>query len=323
MVVTIFGYGSLMELDSLRETCPSARNLRVGKLDGYIRVFNLVSVKRIREKICTEESKEIAVVSVRAKEGSTSLGVMFDIDEDQVAAYKLRERGYKFCTVPVIELDTSKEFNCLLCYENNEEDYKLKYKSQEEFHQQIGQFYSGQIWNRQDIFPIRRYLSSIRRASFLLGGQNLHSHILDNSYLSNGSATIRQYLRSKPQAAFVDSFWDLSDLLLTDDDLMLFENCDIFDKLYLSHNKLKIFPIKWLASNLKELDLSCNEIEIIPEEIKTCKSLEILNLSDNKISIFPDLIIEIPQLKLLNLERNNIATIPNSIKALEYLTITI
>ena len=321
---TIFGYGSLMNLESLRETCPSARNLRIGRLEGYIRVFNLVSVKRIRLQICTVESKEIAVVSVRPKEGATSLGVMFDIDEEDLSAYKLRERGYKFCFVPVVELDSSKEYTCLLCYENNEEDYRSLFQSPDEFHQQIGQYYTGQLWNRQDIFPIRRYLSLIRRSSFLLGGKDFHSHILDNSYLSDGSASIREYLRTKPHAAFVNSFWDLSDLFLSDNELEILERCDdIVDKLYLSHNKLKTFPKRLLSSNLKELDLSFNEIEEIPEEIKECTSLEILDLSNNKISTLPDSIGDITSLRILKLEKNNLRTIPNSIEKLQNLQISI
>ena len=51
--LSIAGYASLMDEASARETMPSMSGFRYGVVDGYCRIFNLVSIVNIRKGLAT------------------------------------------------------------------------------------------------------------------------------------------------------------------------------------------------------------------------------------------------------------------------------
>lgn len=78
-------------------------------------------------------------------------------------------------------------------------------------------------------------------------------------------------------------------------------------------------------SNLKCLDLRCNNIEIFPEVICELMTLEILDLNSNLISDVPDAICNLINLKELYLSNNRIEYLPvtfNKLKCLEDIELT-
>ena len=58
------------------------------------------------------------------------------------------------------------------------------------------------------------------------------------------------------------------------------------------------------------LDLSANQLEIIPEEVFDLEKLTYLNLSNNSLSEIPEDIENIQSLKILYISKNNITTLP-------------
>lgn len=63
-------YASLMDEKSARETTPSLRHFRYGRVDGYCRVFNLVSIVNIQRgaaqglHLATATARKMQVSSV-------------------------------------------------------------------------------------------------------------------------------------------------------------------------------------------------------------------------------------------------------------------
>ncbi|MFX1237651.1 MAG: leucine-rich repeat domain-containing protein [Promethearchaeota archaeon] len=55
---------------------------------------------------------------------------------------------------------------------------------------------------------------------------------------------------------------------------------------------------------LQILNLSNNQISVLPESFKNLKSLHTLDLSNNQISIFPEVIMRLDSLKTLNIRKN-------------------
>jgi Leucine-rich repeat (LRR) protein len=75
-------------------------------------------------------------------------------------------------------------------------------------------------------------------------------------------------------------------------------------------------------TNLKELDLSKNKLNQIPEKFNSFQAIEKLDLGRNKFENFPLVICQLPHLKRLHLDRNQITLLPEQIadlQALEYL----
>ena len=86
--------------------------------------------------------------------------------------------------------------------------------------------------------------------------------------------------------------------------------------------KLKRFIIKlqfrfcYLVKNLKKLNLSNNNIKIIPKEIIELRNLELLDLSGNSINNFFSKLCSLKKLQVLNLNNNKIKSIPRQINNL-------
>ena len=137
-LVTIFGYGSLMREWSALRTFKHVYNYRVALLRGWTRVFSLVSLSAFRNKYADEETGEMAAVALRrwpsmsgigdeeGKQGAGTgsrgcceastccgewgyelgvVGTIFEVDESEIPAYKLREHRYEYATAPVVVID--------------------------------------------------------------------------------------------------------------------------------------------------------------------------------------------------------------------------
>ena len=215
ILMRVFGYGSLMCEQSLISTCPSASGFRRGILIGFKRVFNLVSVGRIKNQLCDPQSLELAAVAVCKDPNFTVQGVLFDIGDDDVEAYKNREHRYQFLEVEIEEEDGESTL-ALVCVESDDETYKRKCGTSSEYEKRVYQYYHGQLWGRVDILPIRSYLSLIRMANIKLGGPNLHSHFIDNSFTASG-ISIRQYIINNPISSLCEGTLNLYGLGLTDE----------------------------------------------------------------------------------------------------------
>jgi hypothetical protein len=65
--------------------------------------------------------------------------------------------------------------------------------------------------------------------------------------------------------------------------------------------------------NLKELDLSCNDLTIVPDTIYKIRTLQRLNLSQNSLSEISNMIGDLEELLSLNLSRNKLLSLPNAL----------
>lgn len=83
------------------------------------------------------------------------------------------------------------------------------------------------------------------------------------------------------------------------------------------------FPehIFFSLKNLKELRISSNRINKIPNEICELNNLELLELDNNEVSHLPEDFGLLKNLKIINLKRNNLKNLPDSFESLENLEI--
>jgi cation transport regulator ChaC len=170
--VSIFGYGSLMSLASVQKTMPSARNHRYGILQGYQRVFSLVSVGGIKAGSVDWSTMEVAALAIRPTSVPSSPspaaaytttahvhGCIFEIPMLEMPAFLEREHRYKLAQLPVIDMQNMQNpaaitataatsaTNTTVCYvvvaQSNEEYYNTLHggRDGEEYHARIGQYY--------------------------------------------------------------------------------------------------------------------------------------------------------------------------------------
>ena len=231
MTTTIFGYGSLMSIASTLRTMPNAHSFRPAVLDGYGRIFSLVSISGCRSGAANWETKEVGALAIRScgssspsstrgSSGSKVYGCVFDIPEGELASYLEREHRYKPIQVDAWVHETAvdggvslaagsmKKVPCWTVVEQSDEEYAAT-MSAEEWQERVGQYYNtGPLWGRKDVLPMRDYLASCVHAAWELGGELWLKNLLDEATLADGNTSIRSYVRQHP-----GRFADLSPLV--------------------------------------------------------------------------------------------------------------
>ena len=87
--LSIAGYASLMDEASARETMPSMSGFRYGVVDGYCRIFNLVSIVNIRKGLAT--GRRLATCTARPRPGSQLRVCCFDIPREELQPVRVIE----------------------------------------------------------------------------------------------------------------------------------------------------------------------------------------------------------------------------------------
>ena len=184
--VSIFGYGSLMDVESAMRTMPSLTNFRKGILYGYRREYSLVSISGLKNGAVEPYVAALAIrkvidstsitttinTSTTSKENEKVIGCIFDIPECELEAQFIRESRYCRTQVEVTSYD---EYNniisdCVLAWTviaQTDEDYRASLlKDNKLYEHEVGYIYpQGQLWGRSDILPLPFYFDLVLKAA--------------------------------------------------------------------------------------------------------------------------------------------------------------
>lgn len=98
--IKIFGYGSLINEQSLKKTSPNSKILYPAKTYGFIRVFNLASTNRI----CSITNKSVAVLNVEKGEYNEQInGVCIEVSKEEFKHILEREKGYELIEIEILD----------------------------------------------------------------------------------------------------------------------------------------------------------------------------------------------------------------------------
>ncbi|OWZ21552.1 putative LRR protein [Phytophthora megakarya] len=73
--------------------------------------------------------------------------------------------------------------------------------------------------------------------------------------------------------------------------------------------------------HLKELNLRCNNISVLPKEIDALVALQILILSKNNIAVLPDALTKLTQLRVMEVANNQLTALPENLGKMESLEV--
>lgn len=206
VVVTIFGYGSLMDISSAVKTVPSARNLREARLDGYTRMYNLVSIGGIKSGNANQDTKEMAALAISKRPGAYVLGCLFEIDAAELDGYLLREHRYKVCEVEVFDYQNEKLVHATTVISQSDEEYYAKLpRESPEYEDMVGRWYSGTLWGRSDILPMKSYMINCVIAAYHLGDKQWLDNMLDGTFLADNTTSLRSYMLLLQQRGDLDT----------------------------------------------------------------------------------------------------------------------
>ena len=205
--VCVAGYASLMDEASARETMPSLSRFRYGWVDGYCRIFNLVSIVNVRRGLAT--GTRLATCTAQPRPGSELRVCLFDIPLEELLPLTTREARLRLEPVPV-SVTSGEGCSALLCLESSDNEYRARWcGAADAYHEQVGQHYDGLLY-REDLLPVPAYMFKCLRAHAAVGTVD---NFLDASFLGDGRTSLREYICNEiARAPGAESGWSAAEL---------------------------------------------------------------------------------------------------------------
>ena len=198
-MIKVFGYGSLMSQLSARSTMPSLQWFMPAILHEHKRTFSLVSISGLIRGGANQETLEMAALGINPSPTHNVYGCAFDISAAEMAAYVEREHRYRLVDIHVNIEGMLHPAVTVVPYASNEEYRAAKFADDEVgWHERVGQHYSGPLFDRRDVWPMRAYLRDCLAAAASLGGRAWLVNFLDESFCSDGATSIRSYISAHP-----------------------------------------------------------------------------------------------------------------------------
>jgi len=164
----------------------------------------------------------------------------------------------------------------------------------------------------------QRYIFKDKNFVKCLSGDNVRSR-LRNKIKLDFKETEDWWELVSPQEV-IDSVTDIDCAKKQIKDISWIWNFKNLEWLNLWCNQLTALPEEMNnLINLNNLDLSRNNFTIFPKEIENLKNLESLNLCNNKLTILPEGIKNLTKLKYLDLSENYLTVLPREIGDLKNL----
>lgn len=127
----IFGYGSLLQLESLKATVPSAKNLRPVYVKGFRREFTLWDPIGWTETNLDLSGIPFCGVDVRHVGDRVSLvnGVIFEVAEADLPALLEREQEYQLVKTTAYDFVTQKPVGSCMVFSANKQTGEYDFNS--------------------------------------------------------------------------------------------------------------------------------------------------------------------------------------------------
>jgi hypothetical protein len=127
-----------MDEASARATTPSITNWRYGWVDGYVRVFNLVSILNIARGNATGD--HLATCTARAVDGAKLRVCLYDVPAAEYPQLLARERRLREVVAPYKD-DTGGAGECVIFGEYSDAEYRAERATTDElWHEEVGQY---------------------------------------------------------------------------------------------------------------------------------------------------------------------------------------
>lgn len=194
--VTIAGYGSLMDEASARATTPSLFNWRLGVIQGYGRVFDLISIIRVQKG--QARGDYLTTCTARPMHGCSLHVCLYDIPFRELEQLTTRERRLNSEEVTAVQDSDGLACSCVLFTRYSDERYRReRATTDEKWHEEVGQFYAGEKIYVEDRLPVPAYLAECLSAYRRIADED---NFLDNSFLGDARTSIRAYIRDHGEA---------------------------------------------------------------------------------------------------------------------------
>ena len=196
-MIKIFGFGTLVLLESALQTCPNLKNFEPAMVKNAARVFGKVNLRAAHRGDVNWESMEVASCFLEDMAGHDTIGVCFDIPVDEWPLMRAREIDYDCRKIEIFDLKGNSKGHAITFYGFDNDDAFMSQLNDgdHEYLRSRRGHYQGNMY-RDGIYPGEDYLQKCFRAHHQSGAL-LRENFLDHSLLSDRTTTMRAYLDTK------------------------------------------------------------------------------------------------------------------------------
>jgi cation transport regulator ChaC len=126
----IFGYGSLINLESLKATAPNAEKIRPTYIKGFRREFCMWDADGWTESNLDLAGQPMCAVDMHAVDDSESRvnGVAFNVPDTDLKRLIVREQNYKLIETPLYNFETDQEVGICQVFSSNKHNGTYDFK---------------------------------------------------------------------------------------------------------------------------------------------------------------------------------------------------
>ena len=160
-----------MDETSARETTPYLTNWRYGTVLGYARVFDLVSIVNLRKGLA--RGRHIVTCTARPRKGCHLHVCLYDVPASQFPELAARERRLDCQCVEAMPDDDQVCVTAHMFTQYSDERYRSERANTAElWHEEVGQYYTGEKIYRTDCLPVPTYLRRCINAYKLINDED-------------------------------------------------------------------------------------------------------------------------------------------------------
>ena len=197
--ITIIGFGSLLSETSSRGTFPELKNFREARIEGHKRLFIHPAFIFFERGIANLEEKKYSSLCTEPSDSHGFVATVFEMSGQTKEDWLRREEEFVFRVVPYTNLSDGKKGMGLMCSASQSDDVYIERWGREKYDLTLQRWGLSSIWYpaHEGILPCDVYL---RHCVLAARGRSKEccDSFLDETFLSDRSTTIRQYLESNP-----------------------------------------------------------------------------------------------------------------------------
>ncbi|GAB5033971.1 Hypothetical protein NocV09_01600860 [Nannochloropsis oceanica] len=210
--VTLIGFGSLLSETSSRMTFPQLVNFRLGRVQGYRRLFRHPAAIFFERGIALPASKEYSSLSVEPVEGddSSSSGFvcsLFDVLDFNVQNFVDREEEFAFTMAQYMELEGEKRVGQgLMCLATTDAHVEERW-GEGYIKRKYGVHGLNSIWELDStILPCPVYLRHCVLSAGKKGGKEglAYQSFVKETFLADRKTTIEEHLIRRPDIMLME-----------------------------------------------------------------------------------------------------------------------
>lgn len=185
----VIAYASLMSDVNIKRLFPNVGKIKPVIIHNHARCFNSFGTRSIALKLADSNSNKLAHASAILRPNAKMMAIAFELDDKEFEIYRQYEFRYDLQEIEVAELDSTKKFNAVICYENTDQNIDPNLVGFDSVFDLYEHYQINGFWHAPYL-PATVYMDHCLASANAIG-QDFFNNFLDNRFLYDRSTSLR------------------------------------------------------------------------------------------------------------------------------------